>query len=226
MTEVAPEMLLADRRPFHVKQHSRAEVRLFEDYVLSRERYKDDLLETLEGLILQGPVLEFSGGFGTFGLRLAQTRPAEFHIMCGCEESRAICEERRRCSGLPVQSYRTTRMPLPRDTFELAYSINLLHEWEEPTATLGMLHNSLKSGGALVINDLRRDSNPYITEYIIREMAEDSTETGRHHLSTFLASLQSAYTLNEFEEVLHCSGFKKFSLIDGEAMTVTAIIHK
>lgn len=225
MTSATAESILADRHPFSAPTRSWAEALLFEQYVLSREVYKTDLVETLGSLIREGPVLEASGGFGSIGLRLAQLRSCEVCVLCDGEHSRRLCEERRRREQLPVSHYRPER-EFPREAFELAYSINVLHEWDTPEQMLRRLFGYVRPGGNLVINDLRRDSNPYITEYVIREMAGDETLAGLHHLSTFLSSLRSAYTAAELALLLERARLGEFSLSDDEPMTLTATIRK
>lgn len=112
--------------------------------------------------------------------------------------------------------------------FSLIYSVNRLHLWAAPAQTILRLYRLLKPGGTLVINDLRRDADPYITEYIIREMSDAPPEAGRFPLYTFLTALRSAYTSAEVASLLGDTGLaqQQLSVDCGDAMTVTIKLRK
>ena len=116
--------------------------------------------------------------------------------------------------------------PFPRDVFELIYSVNSLHEWEDPIALLRNAWEHLREDGWIILNDLRRDSDPFITEYVIREMAADQTVEGRFRLQVFLRTLESAYTCEEATELLQASGLSPFFVDADEPMTLTIRIGK
>jgi len=225
MTLTTTESILAERHQFQPSMRVSEDAWLFEDYVLSRECYKEDFLEQLASMIFAGPVLEASNGFGSIGARLACARNCDFCILCDSECGRDICEDRRVRAHLPAQRYRIVS-ELPAGAFELVYSVNVLHEWNNPEGKLRQLFESVKPGGTLVINDLRRDANPFITEYVIREMAGDETLVGRHHLNTFLSSLRSAYVPSELALILEKEHLGEFYVAEEEPMTVTAVVRK
>lgn len=225
MTAETVEGILADRSPFCAnRRRTWREAQLFDDYVLSRERYKLELIETLARTIGEGPVLEVSGGYGSIGAQLAQRRNSEFYISCDCEHARLLSEKRRGQAQIPEHRYRLLTT-VPQEKFELVYCVNTLHTWNSPVPKLGELRGYLRSGGVLVINDLRRDANPFITEYVIREMAADETDKGQHHLSTFLLSLRSSYSASEVALLLEEAGCDRFSLDEDEPMTITAVVR-
>jgi len=226
MTAATVDEILAGRHQFQAWSRSYEDALLFEDYFLDRERYKEELVEVLAGMIHQGPVLEASKGYGSIGTRLAQARKCDFRILCDSEHARGLCEARRSREQIPAHRYRILSEIPQEPVFELVYSVNTMHEWNAPELILRRLFGCVKPGGGLLINDLRRDANPFITEYVIREMAADETETGRHHLRTFLSSLQSAYSPSEVASILESACPGEISIENDEPMTVTAVVRK
>ena len=223
-------MIFAERQRSSPSLHGPEEAESFERYLQGRNRYKEELIESLARTISQGPVLEANGGFGTLGVELLRRKRFELHCLCEAPHGQALCERRLREHGLEARCHPGSRqpesLPFPPASFELVYSVNCLHEWESPVAVLTRLHGLLREGGVLVINDLKRDANPYITEYVLREMAADESSEGRFHLQVFLRSLQSAWSVAEVRQLLEAMDVDVFELETQEAMTLTARLHK
>jgi SAM-dependent methyltransferase len=217
---------LAARRPFPCREGGREAALRLDAYVLSRERYKDDLVQWLTKLTHGGLVLEASNGYGSIGISLAETKTSEVYTLCECQEIYEIRQAQAVGELVADTHYQVVREIPPDVLFDLIYSVNTLHEWENPALALRQLFHSLKPGGSLVINDLRRDGDPFITEYVIRELAADSTETGQYYLTTFLASLCSAYSARELRLVIEESGLEDPIMDTQEPITITATIRK
>jgi len=112
------------------------------------------------------------------------------------------------------------------NSFELIYSVNTLHEWRAPVPVLRSAYRLLRKGGSLFLNDLKRDCDQFIAEYIVREMAAVDTREGRFQLCAFLHSLASSYETNEVADLLEEAGLGVFSIERGEPMTFTARLRK
>jgi SAM-dependent methyltransferase len=223
--------LLTERRPFRSSVHTWKEARLFDRYIRSRNRYKCDLIALLEANITSGPVLELNDGFGSIGRDLLlRQRLFTLHTICQSSHGRQAAERKIKDSPMArrrrIWECKVPPFPFPHDFFELIYSVNALHEWEDPIALLRSAWEHLKEGGWIILNDLRRDSDPFITEYVIREMAADQMAEGRFRLQVFLRALESAYTCEEATELLQASGLGPFFVDAEEPMTFTIRIGK
>lgn len=221
-------MIFPRREPHCSAPTSPAEALLLDRYLLSRNRYKEELIDSLAESASSGPALEVNGGFGYIGVELLRRRRIAIYAVCTGPLSRARHEDKVRehdlrgwyhpCDGLGEAA--------PFSPYELVYSVNCLHEWADPEAALMRCYALVAEGGHLVINDLRRDADPYITEYVIREMAEDRSEEGQRQLQLFLRSLRSAYSIAEVEEMLSRLGLPCTELDRQEAMTLTVRVRK
>jgi SAM-dependent methyltransferase len=223
-------MIFPERHPFGWAARTPTEAHRFDRYLEGRKRYKGDLLEALAEGVTTGPVLEVNNGFGAFGVELLDRTGAALHALCEDERARRLYRRKLRERGLTgrcrLLDRRGGAWPFAPGTFELAYSINCLHEWDCPREVLEELYPLLRPGGALVVNDLKRDADPFITEYVIREMAAEESEEGRFHLDVFLRSLRSAWSVDELKELLSGTGFDEVAVDAGDAMTVTLWIRK
>ena len=226
----ASAAVLMERQSFRPIVHTWKEARLFDRYIQSRNRYKGDLIALLETTISFGPVLELNDGFGSIGLQLLSRGGFALHTMCRSSHARQLAERKIKNSSLAKRCHiwecQVLPFPFTCETFEVIYSVNSLHEWDDATALLHCAWNHLQSNGWIIINDLKRDSDPFITEYVIREMAADQTEEGRFRLKVFLRALESAYTSEEVTALLEASGLGPFFVDNDEPMTLTIRIGK
>ena len=223
-------MLFDSRIAFKPRLGELSEACRFDRYLQSRNRYKQDLLEEFLQHAADGPVLEMSNGFGTIAIELLRRKRLPLYVVCESSHARRLYQEKIRQDGLERHCRLTARqdgrLPFADGFFTLSYSVNSLHEWDDPVFVLAELHRVTRPGGLLLVNDLKRDADPYITEYVIREMLDDETADGRSWLDTFLQSLRSAYSLAEMVRLLEDSGLGGFEAETGEAMTATLRIRK
>jgi SAM-dependent methyltransferase len=222
--------VLTERRSFRPSVHTAKEARLFDRYIRSRNRYKAELIESLKENISSGPVLEISDGFGTIGLELLRQGNFVLHTICRSSHAQRIAERKMKGRSFSRRYHAwecdVPPFPFAHDAFELIYSVNSLHEWKDPIALLRAAWNHLRGGGLIIVNDLKRDSDPFITEYVIREMAADQTAEGRFRLQVFLRAIESSYTCEEATSMLQASGLGSFFVETDEPMTLTIRIGK
>jgi SAM-dependent methyltransferase len=222
-------MIFTDRRPYRRRISSPEEAALFDRYLQSRNGYKQDFFDAAAGRIGAGPVLEWSGGYGAIHREILSRKAVPLCRVC---DDRWSCDLRPMGPGTPPQVAcrveRTRGAPLPfrGAAFEVVVSANLLHEWDDLATFFHEAHRLIGTGGAAFINDLRRDSDPFITEYVIHELAGDATDEGRYRLDAFLRSLRSAYTVGEVVDALGACGLPDARVEDESPMTLTVLLEK
>jgi SAM-dependent methyltransferase len=222
---------LFDQRQFcALPIQTRRRARLYDRYVQSRDRYKRDLFGLLTRSITGGPVLELNDGFGNIGVELLRRRRFPLHLVCASQFARVLTTEKLIACALMDQCHisivQTPPFPYAPDFFALIYAVNALHTWADPTRVLVSAWRLLQPGGHLILNDLRRDADPFITEYLLREMAADKSVEGRYRSDQFVRSLQTAYTCSEVALLLRSSGLEVFSLDTEGPMTFTILVRK
>lgn len=216
--------LFPNRRAAGPWPRSAEETPRFDRYLESRNRYKGELIDELAAAVTGGPVLEAGSGLGAVGVELLRRTTAPLVITCESRHAVVCQADRLRREGLADRCRLTLDEHEPDGEYELVYSVNNLHEWPRPGAVLTRLHGSARRGGLVVVNDLRRDADPFITEYVLRELA-DGTEEGRYRAGAFVHSLAAAYSLDEVRDLVAGLGFRHAE-IDGDAMTVTVRLRK
>lgn len=223
-------MIFQQRKPFHELVQSEATARAYDRYLLSRNQYKQELITSMARTITRGPALELNGGFGFIGIELLKRKRFPLFSECSRPWSQALYRDKIANHGLDgvcrLFVGEAGMLPFASGEFEVVYAVNSMHEWEDPLPFLKEIHRVLRPGGTAFLNDLRRDADPYITEYIIREMAGDESEEGRSHLDFFLHSLQSTYSSGEVRDMVEARGFPESHLDTEEAMTFTIKIFK
>ncbi|MCA1604035.1 MAG: class I SAM-dependent methyltransferase [Acidobacteria bacterium] len=205
----------------------------FDRYLESRNRYKDELITELAASVTDGPVLEVGNGFGAVGIELLRRTTVALFSVCESHFARDCYAERLRRHGLFTRCRLSVHqvgsgqpLPWPAGRFELVFAVNSLHEWQRPGEVLPALYRLACDGGSVVLNDLRRDADPFITEYVLREMAADTTPEGRYRARTFVRSLAAAYSAEEVRRLLADADFPQVEVDDGDAMTLTLRIRK
>jgi SAM-dependent methyltransferase len=195
-------------------------------YLESRRVYKHDLVEELVSVAGSGQLLEVSNGLGGLGVELLTRTSAELHSICESDAARRLYAEKLRRAGVDRRCRLHVANPwrLPAESFATTWSVSVLHEWERPRETIRALHAATAAGGLVLIDDLRRDADPFITEYVLRELAGDETDGPGFRARAFARSLSSAYTVDELRELLVASAVGPFEL-DAQPMTVTARIR-
>jgi SAM-dependent methyltransferase len=228
-----PEVLFPSRQTSGLWLRSADEAPHFDRYLESRNRYKGEFIADLAASVTDGPVLEVSNGFGAVGVELLRRSTVTLVSVCESDPARDCYAERLRQHGLVDRCRLTVRAvdsrpapPWPAGPFELVFSVNSLHEWERPDEVLRQLSELARDGGSVVVNDLRRDADPFITEYVLRELAADTTAEGRYRTRTFVHALAAAYSTAEVRRLLTEAGLRHAEIDDGDAMTVTLRIRK
>jgi 2-polyprenyl-3-methyl-5-hydroxy-6-metoxy-1,4-benzoquinol methylase len=209
---------------------SAAEAARFDRYQDSRSRYKQELIAELAACIADGPVLEVSGGFGSIGVELLRRKRFQLHSLCESQAARRLYERKLRRQGLDsrcrLHVCPDVDLSLPPGRFQVVYSVNVLHEWERPAAVLARLYELVRDDGVVVVNDLRRDADPFIAEYVLRELIGEGTAEGRYRARTFVRSLVAAYSTAELHRFLEQARFRRSEVIQDDAMTATIRIWK
>lgn len=233
-------MIFARREPFAWAARTRAEAERFDRYLEGRKRHKAELMDALAGAVTTGPVLEAGNGFGAYGVELLERTGAPLYAWCADPWARRLYRRklherghagrcrlvRRRPGDGPAVAVDGETADGPPGAFEVVFSVNCLHEWERPAEVLREAYALLRPGGVLAANDLRRDADPFITEYVLREMAAEESDEGRFRLDVFLRSLRSAWSAEELREAVEGAGLGAVEVDTGEAMTVTLWIRK
>jgi SAM-dependent methyltransferase len=230
MTALTTLPMLSERRSFVRYPRDLKTAERFESYVQSRRIYKTELVKLLADVISAGPVLELTNGFGSIGLELLRARSFTLHTICdGLHAKQLIIHKLRdtsfktRCHIWPSE---TALSLLPGNFFECIYSVNCLHEWNYPVDRLKSLWKHLRVGGVLVLNDIKRDADPFLVEYVIREYASEETEDAHFRRTTFLTSLQSAYTTKEALTIMQQSDIHPAFIEENDPMALTICARK
>ncbi|MGW6912953.1 methyltransferase domain-containing protein [Kitasatospora sp. NPDC054939] len=201
---MATGLLPAVRTPTRHPLATAAERAAYDRYVAARNGYKEEFLDLLEAACDEGPVLEVGPGYGGFAALLLARRPVDLRVLCTDPE--AVALQRGRLGGaVPVGHWAPGAAP-PPGQYALVYSVHALGECAEPVPLLTALAGALAPGGRLLVNDLRRDPDPFILEYTLREMAADDSPDGAYRLRTYLDSLRGAWTCAELRERLDAAG--------------------
>jgi len=156
--------------------------------------------------------LEVGPGPGYYGLEWAQNTKET--TLTGLEISPAmirLAEKNTRTYGLQervrYQEGNALSMPFADSSFDLVFSNGSLHEWEEPGRVFTEICRVLKSGGQMMVTDLRRDLTPEIFRFMQESCRSDEIRAG------FVTSVQAAYRKEELEEILAPCGFSEVTVI-------------
>lgn len=206
---------LAVRVPARHPRSTDDERQAYDRYLAERGRHKGEFLEEVLAAAGPGPVLEAGFGYGGLGVRLLRLRPVELHAVCESDEAAALYGRRLAEAGtaatvhtVPGGVLDAAEEPWNALRFSAVYCANALALWPDPAAALRRLAALLAPGGQVLVSDLRRDPDPFILEYSLREMAADTSDEGRYRLRTFLASLNGAYTLPEAQSLLDAADLR------------------
>ncbi|MFJ2744546.1 class I SAM-dependent methyltransferase [Streptomyces sp. NPDC087440] len=223
---------LALRVPARHPRSTAQERQAYDRYLAERGRYKGEFLRDVLDAAGAGPVLEAGPGYGGLGGELLRLGPTELHAVCESHEAAALYERRLADAGAravvhtaPQGVPNPARAPWNTRRFTVVYSANTLGGWPDPAAALRRLAGLLVPGGQVFVSDLRRDPDPFILEYALREMADDTSQEGSYRLRTFLTSLHGAYTLPETEALLTAAGLHDWRAEADGPMTL-AIRHR
>jgi ubiquinone/menaquinone biosynthesis C-methylase UbiE len=107
-------------------------------------------------------------------------------------------------------------LPVPDHTLDFAVSSMSLHHWSEPEPGLAEIHRALKSGGQVLLFDMRRDSR--LSFYILMKFATSIVmPAAMRKLNEPMGSILASYTPMEVIELFARSPFIKFKIKGGFA---------
>ncbi len=98
-------------------------------------------------------------------------------------------------------------MPFTGDTFDLAFSNGSLHEWENAGQVFSEIHRVLKSGGRMMVTDLKRDLSQEIFKFMQDCCGSFEIKEG------FKTSVQAAYRKEELEAILSKIKFSNVQVV-------------
>jgi SAM-dependent methyltransferase len=219
-------MIFAQRESYHHSIRGAGEAVAFAHYLRSRNRYKLDLIDRVAGEVGDGPLLDWSGGYGSFGCEVVRQRPVPAVRVCTDIWSSRLA---RRPGDSPFHvTVRASgdHLPFQSGSFQVVVSVNFLHEWDRPDRLLVEIYRLLAPGGVAVVNDLRRDAEPFLVEYVLRELAGGHGRRAEVGARAFARSLRSAYTPAEIREALTRDGPSGARVEDEDPMTLTVWLTK
>lgn len=217
-------MIFANRKLHRDGLLTLSDAERYDRYLCSRSKYKRDFVASVVRHAGAGPVLDYSSGFGSIGFEVACRSRAPISIAYRHEWAAQIQRRRFADAGLEL-SYCLedcgAGAPPLTGGFRLAYSTNHLHTCEEPKQLFKELRRLTAPGGVVLINEVKRDADPFFVEYIIRESEADRSPDGTFSVATFLATLQSSYATNEIITCLAEIGVTKYHLNSQDPITFT-----
>ncbi|MFI6443632.1 class I SAM-dependent methyltransferase [Kitasatospora sp. NPDC050543] len=215
-------LLPATRVPAAHPLDTAAQRLAYDGYLAARNQYKEEFLDRLAEECGEGPVLEVGPGYGGFATGLLARRPLELRLLC--TDPGAVELARGRLGTAAEVEYWAPGQPLPAallGRYALVYGVHLLGGDGDPLPLLRESARALAPGGRLLVNDLRRDPDPFILEYTLREMAADDSPEGGYRLRTYLHSLNGAWTSAELRERLDAGGLAHWPVTAEGPMALT-----
>ena len=113
-------------------------------------------------------------------IRVAEKNAGDYHL-----DGRAAYHE-----GNALQ------MPFPDGSFDLVFSNNSLHEWEDADVVFEEVLRVLRPGGRMMVTDLKRDLSPEIYGFMCEGCSSPTIR------ADFETSVRAAYRKEELEAVL------------------------
>jgi SAM-dependent methyltransferase len=222
-------VIFAQRESREEPAYGPAEAAVYDSYLEQTARYRESFLPTLCAAAQGGPVLEVNDGFGHTSRALAES--AGLRAVGACRNAWGLPllrakQQRVPAGGSPILRCEEEDLPFGDGTFALVYSEGRLRRWRRPLAVVAELLRVTREGGALVLHDLRRDADPFVTEMLVRELAAQPGDDSRFLLRHLVASLESAYAADEVASFLREGGFPPFELDDHNEMTLTVTLRK
>lgn len=204
---------------------TRWEAELYDAYLERTAPYREEFLRRLLSLVREGPVLEVSDGCGPTSRALRETGARLYRSLrspWGCRLQPAAPS----AAGAPRLRCDEGRLPFPDAVFEVVYTEGQLRRWPSPRGVIAELLRVTREEGFVLLHDLRRDADPFVAEYLIREMADDESAEGRFLLRHFLASLRAAYAVDEVARLLCECGCRTFLLDATNEVSLTVALRK
>jgi SAM-dependent methyltransferase len=225
-------LLFEARHPAPPPPGAYAEAEAYHRYLVGRSRYRAALLDDLTRRATDGggPVLEVSGGYGSVGRDLARAAAVPVLVACPDGPSRAVREqeqeqEQKQAAEVEAAADDPTLIDdaeaEPMAPFPLVVSVNHLHRAADAAALLVRLRRLAGARGTVVVNDVRRDADPFIVEWVLRDMEKDRSPQGVFALRCFVTALRSAFTLDDLRALSAAAGLAAATVAPEGPITAT-----
>ncbi|WP_316525663.1 methyltransferase type 11 [Kitasatospora brasiliensis] len=217
-------LLPAVRTPPGERLDTEPDRRAYDRYLTARNRYKEEFLDRLAQARADGggPVLEAGPGYGGFATLLLARGPVDLRVLYTHPGAGKLLREHLGEAAQAEHWDPDTPLPEPlAGRHTLVYGVHALGGPTEPTGRLAALAGALAPGGRLLVNDLRRDPDPFILEYTLREMSADDSPEGGYRLRTYLDSLRGAWTCAELRARFDAAGMDDWTVQPDGPMALT-----
>lgn len=198
-------------------------------YNLEQLTYKSEIIDSIVSYTTEFPMLEILAGVGQIS----------FDIASKCNDKNIIIHEEAPIYSKYVEYELTQKhmhnrctsivspancLPFENESFQIVYSINSLHRMINPQEVILEMYRVLRPSGKIIINDLRRDLVEDFAYYRIREL--EGLPNGEWMIKKFLKAWQSAFTLQEVNQLLMDLDGIDFSVIKDGVMALSIEINK
>jgi ubiquinone/menaquinone biosynthesis C-methylase UbiE len=163
-------------------------------------------------------VLEVAPGPGYFSIELARLGP---YAITGLDISHTfvkMAREKAAETGVQVDFKQgsASNMPLERDSFDFLLCRAAFKNFAQPVGALEEMWRVLKPGGRGLIIDLRRDASPTAISRHVDEMGLSRVNRILTKLTFKTMLLKSAYTREQFEQMLALTRFSSVAISEAE----------
>jgi len=198
--------MLFERREHKNEPMRTVNLSLFSNYYHEQLIYKSEIIEKLLTYSKDTKYLEVSAALGKVSFDMLG-KDKEIYITI--QEQSDICinemkrylKKKRLGSRCAIVSSDSTKMPFSDESFDVVFSINALHNWDDPCLVIEEMKRILVPGGRIIINDLRRDLLEPFAEYRIREL--QAIENGEWMIRNFINSWKASYSMSEISSLLN-----------------------
>ena len=178
-----------------------------------------DLARRIEKELPQGKsVLEVAPGPGYFCIELAKLGS---YAITGLDISNTFVKmatKKAAEAGVQVDFKQgsASSLPFPRDSFDFLLCRAAFKNFAKPVGALEEMRRVLKPGGRGLIIDLRRDASPSAISHHVDEMGLSTFNRIFTKLAFKTMLIKSAYTREQFEEMLAQVKFSKVEIAKAE----------
>ena len=170
------------------------------------------------GLPAGSRVLEVAPGPGYFCIELAKRGS---YAITGLDISNTFVKMARKKAaeaavGIDFQQGSASNMPFPRDTFDFLLCRAAFKNFAKPVGALQEMCRVLKPGGRGLIIDLRGDASPDALSHHVDGMGLSRFNRTLTKLAFRTMLLKSAYTREQFQQMLAETQFNKVEISEAE----------
>ena len=178
-----------------------------------------DLARRISGEVRQGSaVLEVAPGPGYFSIELAKLGS---YAISGLDISRTFVKmatNKAAEAGVRVDFKQgsASNMPLQKDSFDFLLCRAAFKNFAQPVAALEEMRRVLRPGGRGLIIDLKRNASPESISHHVDAMGLSWFNRIMTKMAFKAMLLKSAYTKEEFEQMLKQTRFSSVGIDEGE----------